>query len=148
MRMCCPLPTAAFRRQVRASQGPSQAPADSSRSRAVGLGTMAASAGTQTYSAWAPKVAPVNPQTWSPARKVFTSAPTSSISPDSSFPRIGNLGLTRPLQNRAIQGSPFRKPQSVRFTVAATTRISTSLVFGEGLGTSARRRTSGGPYLS
>ena len=41
-------------------------------------------------------------------------------------PRIVARGFAKPLKKRTIHGSAARKPQSVRFTVAACTRTSTS----------------------
>ena len=45
------------------------------------------------------------------------------------------------------KGVPIRMPQSVRFTVVAWTRTSSSSSRGAGLSTSAIWTTFGGPYL-
>jgi hypothetical protein len=67
-------------------------------------------------------------------------------SPANSQPRIVAFGFVMPLKKRTIQGSAARKPQSVRFTVAAWTRTMTSSGCACGVGTSEIRTTSGGPY--
>ena len=76
----------------------------------------------------------------------MTPAPTASTTPANSHPRIVARGFARPLKKRTIHGSAARKPQSVRFTVAACTRTSTSCSSIAGSSTSRIRTTSGGPY--
>ena len=90
-------------------------------------------------------------KTWSPCLNRVTSLPVSSISPESSAPRIRRLGFSTPRARRAgIQNErgtvKLLQRKSGADTVVARTRISTSSSRGTGLSTSARCRTSGGPY--
>ena len=136
-----------------ASMSPSQTAAASSKETLAGLCVVGQDSGRHTYSACAPKwrrdtPKTASPKTASPGANAQTLVPTASTSPASSLPRMIARGRRRPLNGLATSGSPRRKPQSVRFTVVARTRISTSSYAGTGLGRSSRRRTSsGGPYL-
>jgi hypothetical protein len=51
--------------------------------------------------------------------KDVTPAPTASICPANSLPRIVARGLNSPVKNLEMKGLAARKPQSVRFTVVA-----------------------------
>jgi len=102
--------------------------------------------GITRYSACAPNRPSLNPNTRSPMSKEATPPPIASMTPANSVPRTVG-GLARPLKNRTTNGLPARKPQSVRFTVVAWTRTSTSWSPAVGVSMSAIRITSGGPYL-
>src|SRR5919197_4615573 len=144
--MLRPSRTSAARRQGRARLAPSQTAAASSKVIPAGLCASGALSRMQTNSAWAPD--PLTPKTWSPTSNSVTAAPTASTSPANSMPRIFRFGRRRPVKNRLMKNSALRSPQSVRLTVVAWILTRTSSSFGTGRSTSARRRTSGGPYLS
>ena len=106
----------------------------------AGLGANQA-AGAATYSAWAPWPNGYEsmPNTSSPGENRATPMPTSSTTPDRSQPRTNG-------------GSPMNPPvarcfQSVGLTLAASTRMRTSLVRGVGRGRSTTARTSGSPRV-
>jgi hypothetical protein len=93
-----------------------------------------------------------NAKTASPTLNLETSAPTASISPESSVPRIGCRGPSIPNTSGAIGPKPRGIEsdlalQSPDDTVAAWILISTSLRFGAGFAMSSMPTTSGGPYL-
>src|SRR5450759_3951204 len=93
---------------------------------------------------------PVAAKTRSPFLSDLTSLPTNSMSPASSCPRTGCLGLRMPNARRIgtqIQGakSNLRSSQSAAPTVVARIRTSTSLSLGTGFRTALSRITSGGP---
>ena len=81
-------------------------------------------------------------------RTRVTAEPTSSTTPANSMPRIRRLGRRKPIMKRQKNGFAARMWQSVRLTVVAWTRTSTSSSFGTGRSTSSTRSTSGGPYRS
>ncbi len=117
----------------------------SSKDRSGGIVAIGPSCGIVRYSACAPNRSSLKPNTRSPISRAVTSRPTPSISPANSHPRIVAFGLVRPLKNRTIHGCAARKPQSVRFTVAACTLTSTSFGAAFGRSTFTIRTTSGGP---
>src|SRR5256714_14711889 len=134
-----------FRRQASARLAPSQTAAASSKLTPAGLCANGAVSGTQTYSAFAPDL--MTPKTSSPTWNSVTAAPTASISPASSMPRIFRFGRRRPVKKRVTNSSAERSPLSVRVTVVAWSLTRTSSSLGTGCSTSSSRRTSGGPYL-
>src|SRR5438067_351365 len=112
-----------------------------------GFVSSAPSSGRQMYSAWAPNLNPVDPNTSSPARNRVTFLPTDSIAPANSAPSMCLLGLQRPLKILTRNGSAFLSLQSAAQMVVACMRTRTSLSLGTGVATSARWTTSGAPYL-
>src|SRR5271157_397840 len=105
--------------------------------------------GTHTYSAWAPYLNPLDPNTWSPSANRVAAWPADSTVPANSIPRMLTFfGLQRPFMILMRKdGSAFLNLQSAGVTVVAWMRTRTSLSLGIGFSTSLTWTTSGGPYL-
>jgi len=72
------------------------------------------------YSACAPNLNPVDPNTWSPAPNRVTALPTDSTVPANSIPSMWIfLGRQRPFMNLTKNGSAFLILQSAAQTVVA-----------------------------
>ena len=127
---------------VSAERPPSTTPAASSKPSRDGLRAITPDSRTQTYSAFAP---PLIPKTSSPAANWVTAAPASSTTPANSIPAIVRFGRTSPVSAREKKYSVLRSPQSLRVTLVAWTRTSTSSACGAGRSTSLTLSTSGGP---
>src|SRR6266550_804655 len=100
----------------------------------------------QKYSAWAPSFLDGHiPKTRSPGLNMLTAAPTASIIPAKSMPRMVRRDRQPPFNSR-IRAGKRSSPQSVRLTVAAWTRTSTSFGPGTGAGTLRTSITPADPY--
>jgi hypothetical protein len=144
----CPAWIFAFLRKCNAENPPNKTAAASSNVILTGFIASVPSSGRQAYSAWAPSLRPVPPNTSSPSRNLVTAWPTDSTLPANSTPSmLIFVGLQRPLRNLMRNGSAFLSLQSAAQTVAAWIRTRTSLSLGTGFSTSSIWRTSGGPYL-
>src|SRR5580765_1654207 len=114
--------------------------------RAAGL-SASTETGASAYSAKPPLSARLSPYTSSPGRNRVTPGPTSSTPPATYDPRVRRAGRVRP-PIRAYAGDPRRHSQSLRLTDVAATFTRTWPAAGEGIGTSATRKTSQDPYRS